>query len=429
MLNYLKKKFYHYVPAHLQQQLKSSILLAWNRMQLWIPIYRIETPDLTVTLIGKNSYDPYLVHLLYNDYLDYQKVAVTTFWNLNKTMQFWEKKSDLIVFRDGGFQVPKTIASRMVNLPYYIAQTAEIPPSGSNLLASFRDLSTTSNLSKIRKAGFDYCISHDPADLEVFYQTMYKPFIQGRHRDAARIPSWPSFKRIHENMELLLITKDNKQVAGALNLQTVDCYTGYANGVLNADGQLLRDGVVSAIYWFGIVEAHRRGCSTVNLGTSRPFLKNGVLAYKKKWGGHVITDGNEPAFKLLACGNQLAAQRFFEATPFICQHDDKLISLIFLGKHVDLSDKDLSSHIRACLFQGGQLSTWVVLLSPEWVARTDTIQSILLGAKQQSTRIVDLSKASLHELSTLIYGSAILSKHPPLAEIPVLYTSITTSHP
>jgi hypothetical protein len=427
MLNYLKKKFYHYVPAHLQQQLKSTILLAWNRMHLWIPIYRIETPDLTVTLIGRHSYDPYLVYLLYNNYIDYKKVAITAVWNLDKTIRFWEKKSDLIVFRDGGLQPPKTIASRMVKLPYYIAQTAEIPPPDSNLLASFRDLSTTSNLNKIRKAGFGYYISNDPAQLEVFYQTMYKPFIQGRHRDAARILSWPSFKRIHANMELLLITKDNKQVAGALNLQTNSCYTGYANGVLNADEQLLKDGVVSAIYWFGIVEAHRRGCTTVNLGTTRPFLKNGVLAYKKKWGGQVITDDNEAEFQLLACGNQLAAQRFFEATPFICRHKNQLISLIFLGKHVDLTDKDLSSYLRACLCQGEQLSTWVVLLNLEWVARTETIQSILLGAKQQPTRIIDLSKATLDELAALIYDPAISLNNPPQPVTVRQYMSVTAN--
>lgn len=395
------------MPIHLQQSLKSALLFAVRRLCLWVPVYRIEQSGLAVTMIGRHSHDPYLVSLLYGEYLDSKKVATIAIWNIDTAILYWEKQSDIILFRDSGFQPSETIAARMINMPYYVAQTANIPPSDSNLLSSFRDLSTTSNLNKIRKAGFDYCISNDPAQLENFYQTMYKPFIQGRHRDAARIPSWPSFKRIHENMELLLITKDDQPVAGALNLQTENCYTGYANGVLNADEQLLKDGVVSAIYWFGIVEAHRRGLRTVNLGTSRPFLKNGVVAYKKKWGGQVIRDSNETAFRVLTCGNQLAAQRFFEATPFICEQDDKLISLIFLGDHVTLDDKKLSSYLRACLFQGDHLSTCIVLLNDEWAARTEVICTIV-RAFADSTRIIDLSKGLLSELPALIYGSADL---------------------
>ncbi|SJM92065.1 hypothetical protein CRENPOLYSF2_2530003 [Crenothrix polyspora] len=405
MLDYLKKKFYQLIPISLQQKLKTFILLVYGRMRLWLPIYRIEKNGLTVVLIGRKSHDPYFVHLLYGDYADNQKVGNTAVWNINKTIQYWEKRSDIILFRDNGFQPSEAIMQRMFTIPYYVTQTAKLPPVDSDLLASFRDLSTTSNLSKIRKAGFEYHISNDSAQLEHFYHWMYKPFILSRHRDSARIPGWPSFKRIHENMELLLISREGELVAGALNLQTGNSYTGYANGVLNADKKLIKDGVVSAIYWFGIVEAHRRGCSTVNLGTSRPFLKDGVLAYKKKWGGQIIIDENEPEFRLLACGNQLAAQRFFEAMPFVCQHDNNLVSLVFLGQRVELNDKDLSSYLRACLFQGDHLSTWIVLLSPEWVARREIIQSIVRGFVT-STRIIDLSKGSLAELPPQIYDLA-----------------------
>lgn len=404
MLDYLKKKFYQNIPPHLQQQIKSSILHVWSRMSPCIPVYRIESSTLTVTFIGRNSCDPYLISLLYGEYLDCKKIAITATWNINKTILYWEKNSDLIVFRDRGFQPSGALVDSLFNIPYYVTQTANIPPKDSDLLPAFRDPSTVSDIHKIQKAGFEYHISSDPAQLEHFYQWLYKPFILSRHRDSARIPSWPSFKRIHENMELLLLSKEGQLVAGALNLQTDDCYTGYANGVLNADRKLIKDGVVAAIYWFGIVEAHRRGCRTVNLGTSRPFLKNGVLAYKKKWGGHVVTDDNEPEFRVLTCGNQLAAQRFFEATPFISQYNNKLTSLIFLGEHTVLNDRELSSYLRASLFQGDHLSTWVVLLNTEWVARMETIQSILPRATQ-SVQIIDLSAASLRELPALIHKS------------------------
>jgi hypothetical protein len=388
-------------------------------MCLRLPIYRIEKNGLTVTLIGRHSYDPYFVQLFYGDYVDSTKVGSMAVWNINKTIQFWEKRSDIVLYRDSGFQPSGAMARRMFNVPYYVSQAAKLPPIDGDLLAAFRDPSTVSDINKIRKAGFEYHISSDSVQLEHFYHWMYKPFILSRHRDSARIPDWPSFKRIHENMELLLISRDGELVAGALNLQTGDCYTGYANGVLNADRKLIKDGVVSAIYWFGMVEAHRRGCSTVNLGTSRPFLKNGVLAYKKKWGSQINIDENEPEFRLLVCGNQLAAQRFFEATPFICKHGNKLVSLIFLGQHVALNDKDLSSYLRACLFQGDQLSTWIILLSPEWLARMETLQTAVRGFAK-STRIIDLVKGSWIELPDMICDSAMAqaSRHRMISASP-----------
>ncbi|WP_394752279.1 GNAT family N-acetyltransferase [Crenothrix sp.] len=368
---------------------------------MWLPIYRIEKDGLTVVLIGRKSQDPYFVQLLYGDYADSQKVGSVFIWNINKTIQHWEKHADMILFRDHGVQPSGTIARRMFNIPYYVSQTAKLPPVDGDLLAAFRDPSTVSDINKIRKAGFEYHISNDPAQLEYFYHCMYKPFILSRHRDSARIPSWPSFKRIHENMELLLITRAGELVAGAMNFQNDDCYTGYANGVLNADRKLIKDGVVSAIYWFGMIDAHRRGYRTVNLGTSRPFLKNGVLAYKKKWGSQIIIDENEVEFKLLACGNQLAAQRFFETTPFICKQDNTLVSLVFLGPHVELNDKDLSSYLRACLFQGDHYSTWIILLSAEWASRTETLQATVRGLAK-STRIINLSNGAWLDLPDLI---------------------------
>jgi hypothetical protein len=107
----------------------------------------------------------------------------------------------------------------------------------------------------------------------------------------------------------------------------------------------------------------------------------------------------------------LAAQRFFEATPFICEQGDKLTSLVFLGDHVTLDDKKLSSYLRACLFQGEHLSTCIVLLNDEWAARTEVIRTIV-RAFADSTRIIDLSKGLLSELPALIYGSADLSVKP-----------------
>ena len=425
MLNYLKKKFYKYVPVHLQQRLKTASVAAVGRLCLLIPVYRIEQAGLVVTFIGRGSYDAYLSQLMYGEGpVDCRKLGVTAVWNINKAIRKWQVQSDLVVFRDPGFQPSGEMARDMFNLPYYVDQLTSLPPEDSDLLAAFRDPSTVSNLHKIQKAGYGYYISSDLKELEFFYNSMYKPYILSRHRDVAKVPSWSAFRHLREDMELMLITKEGTPVAGAINFQCGDSYMGYANGVLNADPLLLKAGVLSAIYWFGIVEAHRRGCQTFNLGSSRPFLKNGVLAYKKKWNGHVAIDDNSSEFRLFTNGSK-AAQRFFEATPFICRHNNQLLSLVFLGEHVQLDDKGLSSYLRACLLQGEQLSTWIILLSEDWSARKESIQTICRGATR-TPRIIDFTQKTLDELPDLIRQSTELQQQfDSLANRKVRVPSIT----
>ena len=368
-----------------------------------MPIYRIERSGLTVVLVGHEACDPYIIHLLYDEYVNPERVGTVPVWSLNRVIRHWEKTADVIIFRHRKFSPGGGVSSRMLVMPYYVAQTVELPPSDANLRAVFHNSATNGDLSRIRIAEFQYEITQDAAQLDFFYHQMHRPFTLDRHRDAARISPWPAFRRDNEKMELLLIRKEGMPIAGTLNLQTGDCYTNHVNGVLNADKELLRAGAVAALYWFTIVEAHRRGCATVNLNCARPFLKNGVLAYKKKWGSRVVMDHRERELWLLPCGNRPPMQRFFEDNPFICERDGQLVSLIFLGSHTVLNDKELATYLKSCSFQGKHLSTCIVFLSKEWAARAETIQAILRSLPQPS-RTLDLSQASLADLPEIIHN-------------------------
>ena len=366
-----------------------------------MPIYRIERSGLTVVFIGHEACDPYIIHLLYAEYLNAERIGTVPVWSLNRVIRRWEKTADLIIFRHKKFLPGGALARRMLVMPYYVAQTVELPPADADLRAVFRNSTTDGDLNRIRIAGFQYEVTQDAAQLEFFYDQMYRPFILARHREAASISPWPAFRRDYEKMELLLIRKAALPIAGTLNLQTGDCYTTHVNGVLNADKEMLRAGAVAAIYWFTIVEAHRRGCATVNWNCARPFLKDGVLAYKKKWGSRVVMDHRERELWLLPCGNRASTHRFLEANPFICERDGQLVSLIFLGSHTVLNDKELAKYLKSCSFPGEHLSTCIVFLNTEWAARAETIQTILRELPQPS-RILDLSQVSLTELPELI---------------------------
>ena len=271
------------VPSPLRRRIERLRCLVED---IWLPVYRIDQDGLVTIQIGRESPDPYVIRLLYGKYLIGAKVGNTLVWNLGRTVRCWEATADLILFRSARFQPSVAVARRMLMLPYYVQQMVPLPPATSDLFAHFyshNSATRKSDLNAIRKANFQYEITQDPELLECFYHHLYVPFIQERHSESADFYDWPAFKVSYRDMELLLIRKDNRIVAGIVNEQIGNVYRLHVAATVSGDQDLRKAGGMSSLYWFSFVEAHRRGCLEVDTGAARPFLKDGVLLYKKKW--------------------------------------------------------------------------------------------------------------------------------------------------
>lgn len=403
MLKIIKLLFHLLVPHPLQQKIRQLRSLAVN---VWLPIYRIDHAGLTVIQIGRESLDPYIVRLLYGEFLKSEKVGSVPAWNLARAIRRWEARADLIFFRNTQFQPPGELACRMLMLPYFAQQVVDLPSSSSGLLSHFFNEAThwtlKSNLRSIRKARFEHEFTRDPELLNYFYHQLYVPYIKERYLDTAEIISWPSFQDVYGGMELLLIRRKGQIVAGCVNQQIGNTYRMHVAGVLCADKDFLKTGIVSALYWFSFGEAHRLGCREVDLGVSRPFLQDGLLVYKKKWRSRITASiYRRPGLWLLPCGNRPLMYRALEDNPFFCEQDGRLTGLIFLGDHTVLNDKELAGYLQHVFCSGECLSIRIVLLTRDWAARAETIQDILKNYPQ-APRLLDLSSASLAELPGLL---------------------------
>ena len=134
MLKLIKLLFHLLVPHPLQQQIRQIRSLAVN---VRLPIYRIDHAGLTVIQIGRESLDPYIVRLLYGEFLESEKVGSVPAWNLARAIRRWEARADLIFFRNTQFQPPGELACRMLMLPYFAQQVVDLPSSSSGLLSHF----------------------------------------------------------------------------------------------------------------------------------------------------------------------------------------------------------------------------------------------------------------------------------------------------
>jgi hypothetical protein len=136
---------------------------------------------------------------------------------------------------------------------------------------------------------FEFVVSHDPADLQHFYESMYLPFLRKRHENPTILEL--DYLRRHfleKDGDILFIKKDDRIIAGGLCHLIDGTYSLATLGMLDEAYEI--DGVNAALYYYGIMMAYKRGATYVDFGLSRPFLSDGVVMYKRKWGGTIGRD-------------------------------------------------------------------------------------------------------------------------------------------
>jgi hypothetical protein len=139
---------------------------------------------------------------------------------------------------------------------------------------------------KIRKVGnFEPVFSTDQADLDFFYEKIYLEYICKRHSDPTLLKKALLQKDLGTVGELCFLKADGRIVAGGFSTFKDGNYALLTMGM--TDDAPAKDDTVAALYYYGILRAKERGAATVDYGFSRPFIHDGVVKYKRKWGGRI----------------------------------------------------------------------------------------------------------------------------------------------
>ena len=158
-----------------------------------------------------------------------------------------------------------------------------------DLSTPVEDLLKTRIGKEIKKAQkFQYEFTTEQADLQFFYEKMYLPYIKRRYANPM-IEKFISMQNDLKNKgELCFIKKGDERIAGALFNQTGDTYYLLNLGLMN--DRYLKEGAITAMYYYGMQRASERKVRFIDLGLTRPFLSDGVFSYKRKWGARVVRD-------------------------------------------------------------------------------------------------------------------------------------------
>lgn len=147
----------------------------------------------------------------------------------------------------------------------------------------------------LKKSGFTADLTRDENDFEVFYERLFLPYVISRHGEHAVAQSRAETRAGLRGggWELLAIRRGGEMVAGATVEFSGSRARFWQMGVRDGDPKLLAEGVSDFVYHHMLSVCRERGVSTLGLGSCRPFVRDGVLEYKRRFGAYVAQGESE----------------------------------------------------------------------------------------------------------------------------------------
>jgi hypothetical protein len=302
--------------------------------------------ELSIMYAGCNTDKNYFAELAFGD--SFKEIRFGAKWRRNIIKEIQHNKQNCSI---AIMEIPYSLLdlSNRLNwssIPSWIYGELDIPFDKSYFLK--KNTSIRSDLKKIDKNQLSYVVTRDVFQLENFYYNMYVPYIKKVFGDRAYICDYSEIKRdfIKQTVykDLLLIKKDNDYIAGCLldykQKWAKLCSLGVKDGSLN----YIDDGAIGAIYYFSIEYFEKCGFNRVNLGSSRSFLKDGVLQFKKKWKPALSRHENK-RFMVKMLRETEGLKGFCINNPFIYEDASGLNGAVFVEDNSHLSEKEFKKFI------------------------------------------------------------------------------------
>jgi hypothetical protein len=180
------------------------------------------------------------------------------------------------------------------------------------------------DLRRIRRDQITYEVATIEEAFEHFHATMYLPYITGIFGDRAFPMTREEMASKRDCRELFLIKMRGEAVAGLIILYEGSGPRAWSLGVKDGDRAYVKAGALRALDYLLLFYLADKGHKTVNMGASRPFLKDGVLRHKRRIGMRL---NYHPArgFALMPTPGSPAAKAFVASNPFIFEHNGEYV--------------------------------------------------------------------------------------------------------
>jgi predicted N-acyltransferase len=180
---------------------------------------------------------------------------------------------------------------------------------------------------------------------------MYMPYVRKAHSySALPVTLQEVLRMLRGGGELVMTLRDGHAVAGEFIIFDENKAYSRILGIRDGSSELIKHGAVAACYYNTIQHVREKGFDTLHFGGSRPFLQDGLLRYKKKWGLRLTgfdRSGHYLAFPSMSAG----AKSFLESNPFIFVRNRELWGGVF-GAEVKSDCRQMDSRMHELAIDG-----------------------------------------------------------------------------
>lgn len=239
-----------------------------------------------VVVAGAGDGVNYLIHRFFEDTPQRELVGKAPLWHLAGTLQRWRTTADLTIVRVDRLSARLFFGADYLAVPEWVGATLTVP---EDLATLARGHHLKDDMRVIRRNGLTSDITHTEADFEVFYHTMYVPFIRNRYGDHAVVRSIEWLRRtFRRHGGLQWVRRGGRPIAGRILQRRGPVLKFVVLGKIGGEWAPVKSGATDALYFFGLHHARELGCKLIDLGSCRPSLSDGVLRHKRKWGARLV---------------------------------------------------------------------------------------------------------------------------------------------
>jgi len=279
-----------------------------------------ESSDYFQNLVGKNM-------KLKNDFGNLSLFKILKIIKENKNYDMAILKTDI-------FYQKYLNHHKYLTLPEYVSFNFSQKSSVNNILTSFSQ-EIIDELNKDNRSETTYEISTKLNDFIMFYNKMYLPYVTWKHHSNAKIVTFSSILFLyHQGGKILFIKEKNEIIFAGLFLERKNTIKTYYAAFMQDKFEYLKKGVTARSYYYILKYALKNNKLSIDFGTARPFINDGLFKYKSKWGMklQLSPPGISQIYSLKFKNNSVSVRNFLSSNPFIFLEKKNLIGIYFIDK-------------------------------------------------------------------------------------------------
>lgn len=247
----------------------------------------------TLLVAGQEPWVRYLPDRFFASEPKRESLDIVSIWTLPGALRRWQPSVDMTIARVDRISAGLFFGSDYLVVPEWVGIRIPVPQNVDEFVRGVHSIHE--DMRVIRRNGLRPLITCAKTEFDVFYETVYVPYVCGRHKESALVASRQLLYGVFRRGGILWVIHGERRIAAGLFERRGETIMFWAIGAVNGDETQMKQRAFTAVYYFLLQYAREEGCTQIDLRGVRPSLHDGLFRYKRKWGG-IIYDKREGSY-------------------------------------------------------------------------------------------------------------------------------------